>query len=62
MVDEGAVACRWGRGKGDLLFYLGIYAGIAVLFGIVTLFRSLHFSFGAVRHPPLASTLLALLC
>ena len=35
-----------------MLFYLGVYAGIAVALGVVTLLRTLHFSYGAVRSPP----------
>ena len=43
---------QFDRGLDDLGFYLGIYAALAVLFGLVTLARSLHFTFGAVRPPP----------
>ena len=42
---------RFDRGLGDLGFYLSIYAALALLFGLITLLRSLHFTFGAVRPP-----------
>lgn len=46
---------QFDRGLNDLAFYLSIYAALALLFGTVTLLRSLHFTFGAVRPrtPPL---------
>lgn len=40
---------RFDRGINDLAFYLAIYAALALLFGAITLLRSLHFTFGAVR-------------
>ena len=50
---------QFDRGLGDLGFYLGIYAALAVLYGLVSLTRILHMTFGAVRptplHPPNAS-------
>lgn len=53
---------RFDRGLGDLGFYLSIYAALALLFGFITLLRSLHFTFGAVRPPRHHALLLPRVC
>jgi hypothetical protein len=45
-------------GDGRLTFYLSCYAGLAVLFSIVTYVRSLVFTFGTVRFLPLPTVVL----